>query len=38
VGLTPPILAAGFMLALAGVLLLIGRGALERDVAAMAAR
>jgi predicted MFS family arabinose efflux permease len=33
VGLTVPILAAGVMLALAGLLLLMGRGALERDVA-----
>ena len=33
VGLTAPILAAGVMLALAGLLLLAGRGALERDIA-----
>jgi len=31
VGLTAPILAAGFLLGIAGVLLLMGRGALERD-------
>ena len=31
VGLTVPILAAGFLLGIAGVLLLVGRGALERD-------
>lgn len=34
VGLTIPIVAAGFLLALAGILLLLGRGALERDVVA----
>ncbi len=34
VGLTAPILAAGVLLGIAGVLLLMGRGALERDVAA----
>ena len=34
VGLTAPILGAGVMLAAAGVLLLVGRGALDRDVAA----
>jgi len=34
VGLTAPILAAGLLLGIAGVLLLMGRGALERDVAA----
>jgi len=34
VGLTAPILGAGVMLAVAGVLLLVGRGALDRDVAA----
>jgi MFS family permease len=33
VGLTAPILAAGVLLALAGILLLMGRGALVRDVA-----
>jgi MFS transporter, Spinster family, sphingosine-1-phosphate transporter len=38
VGLTVPILAAGIMLALAGLLLLIGRGALERDVAGTGTR
>jgi MFS family permease len=37
VGLTVPILAAGVLLTLAGLLLLIGRGALERDVAAAGA-
>jgi predicted MFS family arabinose efflux permease len=31
VGLTAPILASGVLLALAGLLLLLGRGALERD-------
>lgn len=35
VGLTAPILAAGVLLALAGLLLLMGRGALDRDVASM---
>jgi predicted MFS family arabinose efflux permease len=35
VGLTAPILAAGVMLAISGVLLLMGRGALDRDVAAL---
>ena len=34
VGLTAPILAAGVMLTVAGVLLLMGRAALERDLAA----
>ena len=34
VGLTAPILGAGVMLAVAGVLLLVGRGALDQDVAA----
>ena len=34
VGLTAPILASGVLLALAGILLLVGRGALDRDVAA----
>ena len=37
VGLTAPIIAAGVMLALAGLLLLKGRGALDRDVEDMAA-
>jgi len=31
VGLTAPILAAGVLLGVAGILLLVGRGALERD-------
>jgi MFS family permease len=34
VGLTAPILAAGVLLTIAGLLLLMGRGALERDIAA----
>ena len=38
VGLTAPILAAGVLLAVAGLLLLMGRGALERDVAGIASR
>ena len=35
VGLTAPILASGVMLAISGVLLLMGREALDRDVAAL---
>ena len=38
VGLTAPIIAAGVMLALGGLLLLKGRGALDRDVAGAGCR